>query len=341
LILNVLTLTVIFTSFLTLVLLIVGAGSTLLLRSKEKEQDGREYETSVENRLYLAFLLVAAALLCRGLNWPLFYLMLQSFIPDVPGAMCIFGTTQVMPVLIRSLEVLKPILFFLIGAWFILYGIDRSTKAYSLTKRKFPFFWVLCFLAGLDAIGDMALAITYAPPGIPVTCCTVIGDIQFPVARIKTPAILGTRGGELGTVLYHGIHIFSVGIVAALVMTKRWSPSGKGHKGALWLSLLLAIGGLVITCIAMIDRIGPTLMKLPHHHCPYCLLQYLPVSIAFLGLELLGDFSLGWAFIAGTLGRTEETRAISSERVRKLWKLACFCLLASWVIVLACLQWMN
>jgi len=338
LILNVLTLTVIFTSFLTLVLLIVGAGSSLFLRSKEKEQAGREHETSIENRLYLVFLLVAAALLCRGLSWPLFYLMLQSFIPDVPGAMCIFGTTQVMPALIRSLEVFKPILFFLIGAWFILYGIDRSTKAYSLTRRKFLFFWVLCLLAGLDAIGDMALAITYAPPGIPVTCCTVIGDIQFPVARIKTPAILGTRGGELGTVLYHAIHLVTVGIVALLLVTRRWEAYCKGHAGALWLSLFLGVGGIVITWMAMIDRIGPILMKLPHHHCPYCLLQYVPVSIAFLGLELFGTFSLGWAFIAGTLGRTEETQATSSEWVRRLWKSACFCLLTSWAIVLVCLQ---
>ena len=340
-ILNVFTLTVIFTSFLTLVLLIVGAAFTLSLGTREREQDGKEHERSVENRLYLTFLLVAAALLCRGLNWPLFYLMLQSFIPDVPGAMCIFGTTQVMPVLIRFLEVLKPILFFLIGAWFILYGIDRSTKTYSLTNRKFLFFWALCFLAGLDAIGDMALAITYAPPGIPVTCCTVIGDIQFPVARIKTPAILGTRGGELGTVLYHGIHLFTVGIIAVLLMTRRWKAAGKGHVGSLWLSLLLAIGGMVITCVAMVDRIGPALMKLPHHHCPYCLLQHVPVSIAFLSLELLGDFSLGWAFIAGTLGRTEETQAISSDTIRKLWTSACFCLSISWIIVLICLQGVN
>jgi hypothetical protein len=341
LILNVFTLTVIFTSLLTLVLLVIGAGSTLLLRLREKEQAGREHETSLENRLYLVFLLVAAALLCRGLSWPLFYLMLQSFIPDVPGAMCIFGTTQVMPALIRSLEVLKPILFFLIGAWFIVYGIDRSTKAYSLTSRKFLFFWALCSLAGLDAIGDMALAITYAPPGIPVTCCTVIGDIQFPVARIKTPAILGTQGGELGTAFYHAIHLFTAGIVAVLLLTRRWDASRKGHAGALWLSLLLGAGGIVITCIAMIDRIGPTLMTLPHHHCPYCLLQYVPVSIAFLCLELLGGFSLGWAFIAGTLGRTELTQAISSQTVRRLWMSACFCLLASWVIVLICLRWVN
>jgi hypothetical protein len=341
LILNVLTLMVIFTSFLTLVLLIIGTGSYLLLRRQEKKLDGLEQRTFLENRLYLAFLLVGTALLCRGLNWPLFYLMLQSFIPHVPGAMCIFGTTQVMPVLIRTLEVVKSVLFFLIGAWFILYGIDRTGKAYSLTNRKFLFFWILCFLAGLDAIGDFVLAITYAPPGIPVTCCTVIGDIQFPVARIKTPAILGTRGGELGTVCYHGVHLFTVGIMAALLVTRRWKASAKGHMGALWLSLLLAVGGMVITCIAMIDRIGPTLMRLPHHHCPYCLLQYVPASIAFLGLWLLGNFSLGWAFIAGTAGRKEETRAISSDWIRRLWKLACLCLLASWIIVLICLQRVN
>lgn len=340
-ILNVFSLTVIFTSFLTLVLLTVGAGAVLFLRTREREQGGREHETSIENRLYLAFLLVAAALLCRGLNWPLFYLMLQSFIPEVSGAMCIFGTTQVMPALIRPLEVLKPVLFFLIGAWFIVYGIDRTARAYSLTNRKFLFFWVLCFLAGLDAIGDMALAITYTPPGIPVTCCTVIGDIQFPVARIKTPAILGTQGSELGTVLYHGSHIFTVVILAALLLTKRWKASGTGHVTSLWLSLLLGAGTMVITCIAMIDRIGPILMNLPHHHCPYCLLQYVPLSIAFLGLELLGNSALGWAFIAGTLGRTEDTRTVSSKRVRELWKLACFCLLASWVIVVACLRWVN
>ena len=65
-ILNVFTLTVIFTSFVTLVLLTIGAGSTLLLRSKEEQQDGREHETVRENRLYLAFLLVAGSL--QGLH---------------------------------------------------------------------------------------------------------------------------------------------------------------------------------------------------------------------------------------------------------------------------------
>lgn len=324
-----------------MVLLVVGTGSALFLHKRSAGEDCVENKIYEENRSYLVFLLVAGALICRGLNWPLFYLLLQSFIPDVPGAMCIYGTTQVMPTWIGFLEVLKPIIFFLIGAWFIVYGMDLSTKAYHLMNRRVFLFWVVCFLAGVDAIGDMTLALTYAPPGIPVTCCTVIGDIQFPVARIKTPAILGAQGGELATDLYHGIHFFGVGIIATLLWTRRWKADSKGQVGWLLVSLLLAIGGTVITFVAMVDRIGPRLMGLPHHHCPYCLLQYVPVSIAFLGLELLGNFSLGWAFIAGTMGRVEGTRTVVSEYIRRLWKLACFCLGASWAIVLIRLQWAN
>ncbi len=333
-ILNVFTLTVVFESFLTLILLVVGSGSALLLYKKAAGLDWMEKKRYVENRSYLVFLLVATALVCRGLNWPLFYLMLQSFIPDVPGAMCIFGTTQVMPLLIRFLEVLKPISFFLIGAWFIVYGLDRSAKAYYLVPRQFLFFWVVCLLAAADAVGDLSLALTYAPPGIPVTCCTVIGDIQFPAARIKTPAILGTQSGELGMVLYHGWHLMAVLIIATLLMAKRWKTDSKGHLASLFVSLLLALAGMVVSFVVIVDRIGPTLMELPHHHCPYCLIQNVPVSIGFLGLEFLGNSALGWAFIAGTVGRTGETQTTLSKWVRKLWKLACFSLLASWLIVL-------
>ena len=120
-ILNVFTLTVVFGSSLTLVLLIIGSGSALSLSRRSPQEAWAENKIYLENRGYLVFLLVAAALVGRVLNWPLFYLMLHSFIPDVPGAMCIYGTTQVMPLLIRFLEVLKPISFFLVGAWFIEY----------------------------------------------------------------------------------------------------------------------------------------------------------------------------------------------------------------------------
>jgi hypothetical protein len=200
---------------------------------------------------------------------------------------------------------------------------------------------VVCLIAGIDAFGDIVLALTYTSPGIPVSCCTVIGDIQIPVASIQTPSILGEGKGELGTLLYHLFHMITLGLLTLLLVTKRWKSSKKGHVASLIASLLLAILGLVIFSAAMIDQIGPTLMKLPHHHCPYCLLQYVPISIAFICLEFLGNFSLGWAFITGTWGRVKGTKTLLSEYVRKLWKLAFACLFASWILVIICLKMAN
>jgi len=338
LILNVFTITLVFISLLTLVLLIVGCIGTVLLKKGFNSSASVENRRKLEIRLYLVLLLVSAALLLRGLSWPLFYLMLQSFIPDVPGAMCIFGTTQVNPIMIRSLELLKPICFFLIGAWFIVFRLDHTAKAGALMKNKFFLFWILCFLALIDATGDILLTLTYRPPGLPVSCCTVIGDIQFPAARIKTPSILGTQQSELGRVLYHGFHLIGGGIITLFLLTKRWQSRRRGHKTALMLSLLLALAGLVISFIAIIDRIGPVLMALPEHHCPYCLFQYVPASIAFVGLEILGNFSLGWAFVAGTVGKIKETEQISSAYVQRLWLLAAVCLSVSWLTVMIGLQ---
>ena len=337
-ILNVFTLTLVFLSLLTLAFLLAGGGGAIFLKKRSDSSDSVEERKQLEVRLYLVFLLMALALLLRGLSWPLFYLMLQSFIPDVPGAMCIFGTTQVSPVMIRFLELLKPVSFFLIGAWFIVFRMDQTAGTDVLIKKNFILFWILCLVAVIDAAGDILLSLTFSPPGIPVSCCTVIGDIQFPAARIRTPSILGAQPSELGKVLYQGIHLVSVSIIAVLLITKRWQPHRPGHRAALLISPLLALAGLIISFIAIVDRFGPALMALPDHHCPYCLLQQVPYSIGFIGLELIGNFSLGWACIAGTLGRTGETGTISSLYVKRLWLSAAVCLSISWLMVMIGLQ---
>ena len=74
-------------------LLVVGASTAAWrARGRPGPPDG---QTAVENRGYLLFLLT---LLLIGLNlasWPLLYLLLQSYLPEWPGVMCICGVTQV------------------------------------------------------------------------------------------------------------------------------------------------------------------------------------------------------------------------------------------------------
>ena len=79
--------------------------------------DLAEDRTPLEERNYLLSLL---ALLLLGLNlasWPLLYLLLQSYVPDWPGVMCIYGVTRVgagstassiPPALLTALQGISP-----------------------------------------------------------------------------------------------------------------------------------------------------------------------------------------------------------------------------------------
>ena len=47
--------------------------------------------------MHLATLVAVVCLVLLVIGWPLFYAMLDSFVPEIPGAMCIYGVTRVMP----------------------------------------------------------------------------------------------------------------------------------------------------------------------------------------------------------------------------------------------------
>ncbi|HEV3024446.1 MAG TPA: hypothetical protein VGX76_18345, partial [Pirellulales bacterium] len=49
----------------------------------------------LEERTYLAALLGYLVLGLSLVSWLVFYLMLDSFVPQWPGAMCIYGITQI------------------------------------------------------------------------------------------------------------------------------------------------------------------------------------------------------------------------------------------------------
>src|SRR5262249_30171685 len=98
-----------------------------------------------EGRTHLLFLL---AFLLLGLNiacWPLFYLLLQSYVGEVRGAMCIYGVLRVgtgtigpsrfLPGLVQALQLTKPALVFLSGAWLVLYLLNRATVTAPLLPR--------------------------------------------------------------------------------------------------------------------------------------------------------------------------------------------------------------
>jgi hypothetical protein len=59
-------------------------------------------------------------------------------------------------------------------------------------------------------------------------------------------------------------------------------------------------------------------LHLPYHHCPYDLVPRRPESLAAIALFLGGTFCVGWACVAGWLGRDPETSLIMPDTVRRL-----------------------
>ncbi|MGA2033503.1 MAG: hypothetical protein ABSG68_14705, partial [Thermoguttaceae bacterium] len=59
-------------------------------------RSGGELDASrAERSQHLATLVATVALALLVIGWPLLYAMLDSFVPEIPGAMCIYGVTKV------------------------------------------------------------------------------------------------------------------------------------------------------------------------------------------------------------------------------------------------------
>ena len=136
-VLNPFALTYLFVGTISLLLIVAAALSALYFHREMKSREGADERARAEIRIHLSLLFLFTAFLLRLATWPLFYILLQSLIPVVPGAMCIFGVTQVMPVFVTFLQVLKPLAFFLIGGCLLFYRLDISLKTRPFINKNF------------------------------------------------------------------------------------------------------------------------------------------------------------------------------------------------------------
>src|SRR5262245_40570263 len=143
--------------------------------------------TTTENAGHLAFLLAVTLVLLGVASWPLLYLLLQSYVPEWPSAMCIYGVTQVgkgsmgparhLPSLLLAMQVMKPLLVFAGGAWYVLYLLDRRTRTAPQLGRLFALLLPLGLLAIADAAADLTYtAIPKREEFLESGCCTGVAE---------------------------------------------------------------------------------------------------------------------------------------------------------------------
>jgi hypothetical protein len=311
---------------LGLLVLRLGLSAWRMWRQRAREVEGRE---GLEDQGYLLLLLAWLLLVLNVAAWPIFYSLLQSYVPEWPGVMCIYGVTRIgtgsvgisrfLPPLVTALEVLKPGLVFLSGAWFVLYLVNRRTHTAPLTGRVLVLLVAVGLLAVADAAAEVAyLAIPKKEVFLSAGCCTEALDGEADVSRFLPRGLAG-EGAEPW--LYGAYYTVNLGMAVALWGCERVC---RRRPPAEWLGPLLggAALSLAIGAVFLVDVAAPRLLHLPHHHCPYDLVPQAPASVVAVALFLGGCFCVGWACVAGWLGRAAESRPFLAETLGRLLYLA-------------------
>jgi len=267
-----------------------------------------------ENRSYLLLLLAATLLVLNVLAWPLFYLLLQSYVPQWPGVMCIYGVMQIgtgsettsrfLPGLLHTLQISKPTVVFLSGAWLSLYLVNRRTASSSLLPRAA----LLLLGFGIFSTADAVLEFAYL--AIPKTeifhnsgCCTT-------ATRASSNMFLGGIDRTWLFAAYFAVN----GVVATLIEAQQ-----RGQRQR-WLPLLLitAIVSIPVNAQFLIHIAAPTILHLPYHHCPYDLLSKAPETTVGIALYVIGLFAVGWTCILAWMGKHEQTQGFLNQTVQRL-----------------------
>jgi hypothetical protein len=319
-------------AFLTVLRLVLGltvVGLGVPAWWKWRAAAPTELRALLEDRSYFLFLAAVSLLVLNVASWPLLYLLLQSYVPQWPGVMCIYGVTRVgagslgpsrfLPGLLTALQVTKPALVFLTGAWFVLYLVNRRTATGPLMPRVLLGVVLVGLLVAADAgLEGAYLFIPKQEEFLSSGCCTLALDAPATDARLLPETVAGE---DLGALLYRAYYVVNLGMVLALAaavgLPMLWRTGAS--------LVLLGLGALVswpVNLLFLIEVAAPTLLDLPDHHCPYDLIPKVPESTVAVGLFVAGSFAVGWACVAGGLGRCHETRPFLKEAVGKLLRLA-------------------
>jgi len=262
----------------------VGIGVLIVILAIAVLARGRRDDSHRPLTVVLGTTLLGLALV----SWPLLYLVLQSYVPEWPDVMCIQGVTRIglnssgpaahLPGMITALAFTKPLLVFLAGTWLVLH---RATAA--APKRALVALLAFGSVAVVDASIESAyLWIPKQENVVATGCCS---NVPAPSDDISSDAQPEHRAG-----LSVSFFVLGAAVVAAL-------SAGKLLLALPGVAALGPVGVLFLGAVA-----APTMLRLPHHACAYCLVASAPESLVGIALFVIGVFAVGWAAVALWVG---------------------------------------
>jgi hypothetical protein len=294
----------------------------------------------LENRGYFVFLVTLLLVVLNLASWPMLYLLLQSYVSEWPGVMCIYGVTQIgagslgpsrfLTNLLSLLQLSKPALAFLGGAWFVIYLINRQTRTAPLLPRLFRLLFPLGLLAVVDSLAELAYIAIPKKEEFPTGGCCTVAFEQGAAARFLPAALLGGLSESwLTPAFYLTNFALIVGLVGVTWRADRAVPRSLIMVPILcWAVVVAGVSG-----VFLVDVAAPKLLQLPYHHCPYDLIPQVPEAIAAVTLYLAGCFFLGWGAVARWGGWCTETQQLVASTVHRLFRLSLLSYLAALVMM--------
>ena len=293
-----------------------------------------EDKSKFEQKGYLVFLWACVTLSIRMIVWPWFYFMLQSFVSEIPGAMCMFGVTQILPSTVTFLQIIKPISFFIMGGWLLCYYVDKSILTAPLARKNLFFLLIVCGVLLADGIADIYYVIRMKPL-MSVSCCATFFDVPLRPSAMIPQAIFGRNFQKILFIVYYVTNIILIALLFTS-LSKQWvSVASLPRKIILYSQGVFGIINIPVVIYTFIENIAPKLMQLPYHHCIYCFMGngMVPDAPIMLGLFVIGTFAIGWMGILRLMCIKGDAQPVTERLLSKVNNVSAFCFLSSIIMV--------
>lgn len=287
-------------------------------------RDPYEKRYALEKRIYALMAVFVTLFVWRLLAIPLWFGTLKSLIPSIPGAMCIYGVVAASPLWLGGISLGQIMMPFLLAVWFIWRRFDHQLATQPLLKSEIILGVVIgvgiTLLSAIE-IGGLACL----KPRV-VNCCTSLFD--HPNYRMNTSQMMGKH-----SVILAGWWMVAVFIVAGWLSRTAWQPAQKWFN-AILITLTTGIG-FGATLFFLIETLAPRILRLPLHHCPFCLLERsLPALLALIAWygALVFLVSATWAVY---FNRLETAKLIGWIQQKEGWALRLQTLSLLWFLYAA------
>lgn len=270
---------------------LIAGGAGLLALGRWRSAKSPEARLDLEKYFYLTSSAVFIGALLRLVMLPLWFLILQRLIPVIPGAMCLGGIHQNVPVYSWLASGMKLVLPLLYVSWIIITVVDRKLLSQPFLRFRHILLLPLILLLFVEAFLDLKCLLSFQPTSVP--CCTAMFDFNTGgVPQVFTES-----------------HWYFVAIACAALITQAVLLCLPMNKAISVLTLTTAFVLLLALPLALHTQLSPLILEAPFHHCIFCLLQTNLLTLVG-SLSLLVGIYLG--FTQGLIGLAGSSASLHS-----------------------------